>query len=93
MPPGDARRLNHFLGLLMKRLAGLVEPPSGAGKFDSFWIFWSSGLNLIGAKVSGESYKAIMLTNSRYGHLINGLIEWNNVCKFRVEGMISLIAI
>jgi len=33
-PPGGtlpvARRLSHFLGLLMKRLAGLVEPPGGA---------------------------------------------------------------
>jgi len=28
-----------FLGLLMRRLAGLVEPPGGAGYFDSFLGF------------------------------------------------------
>jgi len=39
----------------MKRLAGLVEPPGGAGQSDSFWVYWNSGLNLIGAKVSGDS--------------------------------------
>jgi len=91
--PGDARHLSHFLGLLMKRLTGLVEPPSGAGQFDSFWDFWNSGLNQIGAKVNGESYRVIMLTNSGYNHLIKGLNEWNNVYKFRVECVISLITI
>jgi len=35
----------------------------------------------------------IMLTNSRHGHLIKGLIEWNSVCKLRVEGVLSWIAI
>jgi len=30
-PPGDAKRLSYSLGLLMKRLAGLVEPLGGAG--------------------------------------------------------------
>ena len=60
---------------------------------DSFGVFWNSGLNLIGAKVSGESYRVIMLTNNRYNHLINGVNEWNSVCKFKVEGVISLIAI
>jgi len=63
------------------------------GNLTHFWVFWNSRLNLIGAKVSGESYRVIMLTNSRYSHLINGLNEWNSVCKFRVEGVISLIAI
>jgi len=38
-PPGDARRLNQLLGWLMKRLAGLVKPPGGAGQSDSFWVF------------------------------------------------------
>jgi len=34
-----------------------------------------------------------MFSNSRYNHLINGLNEWNNVYKLRVEGVISLITI
>jgi len=38
-PPGNASLLAIFLGLLMKRLAGLVEPPGGAGQFGSFWVF------------------------------------------------------
>jgi len=38
-PPGDAKRLSYFLGLLMWRLAGLVESPGGAGYFDSFLGF------------------------------------------------------
>jgi len=92
-PPGDARRLNQFLGLLMMRLAGLVEPPGGAGQSDSFWVFWNSGLNLIGAKVSGNSYRVILLTNDGYNHVIKGLNEWNSVYKFRVEWVISLITI
>jgi len=38
----------------MKRLAGLVEPPGGAWPFLLFWVFWGSGINLIGAKDKGE---------------------------------------
>jgi len=54
--PAAKRRLGlfQFLGLWMKRLAGLVESPGGAGHFSDFGFFWGSGLNLIGAKVSGE---------------------------------------
>jgi len=54
---GSARRrkrFSHFLGLLMKRLARLVGPPGGTGQFDSFWVFWNSGLNLIGQKLVGN---------------------------------------
>ncbi|QCD86488.1 hypothetical protein DEO72_LG3g1011 [Vigna unguiculata] len=61
--PCDARSLNQFMGLLMKRLAGLVEPSGGSGQSDSFWVFWNSGLNLIGAKVSGDSYGLLMMAN------------------------------
>ena len=91
--PGDARRLNQFLGLLMKRLAGLVEPPGGVGQSDSFWVFWNSGLNLVGAKVSGNSYREILMTNGGYNHVIKGLNEWNSVYEFMVECVISLIMI
>ncbi|QCD96533.1 hypothetical protein DEO72_LG6g1238 [Vigna unguiculata] len=51
--PAAKRRLGlfQFLGLWMKRLAGLVESPGGAGHFSDFGFFWGSGLNLIGAKV------------------------------------------
>jgi len=54
--PAARRRLGlfQFLGLWMKRLAGLVESPGGAGHFSDFGFFWGSGLNLIGGKVSGE---------------------------------------
>jgi len=67
------------MGLLMKRLAGLVEPSGGSGQSDSFWVFWNSGLNLIGAKVSGDSYGLLMMANGGYNHVIKGLNEWNNV--------------
>ena len=77
--PCDARSLNQFMGLLMKRLAGLVEPSGGSGQSDSFWVFWNSGLNLIGAKVSGDSYGLLMMANGGYNHVIKGLNEWNNV--------------
>jgi len=33
------KRLSYFLGLLMRSLAGLVEPPGGARYFDSFLGF------------------------------------------------------
>jgi len=37
--PGRGTAWRHFRGLLMKRLAGLVEPPGGAGQSDSFLGF------------------------------------------------------
>ena len=67
------------MGLLMKRLAGLVEPPGGAGQTDSFWVFWNSGLNLIVGKVSGNYYRVILMTNGGYNYVIKGINEWSGV--------------
>jgi len=50
-PPGDPRRLSHFLGLLMKRLAGLVDPPGGTGQSGSF-------LGLLGFWVKSDRGKS-----------------------------------
>jgi len=77
----------------MKHLAGLVESPGSAGQSNSFWVFWNSWLNLIGAKVSGNSYRVILMTNDGYNHVIKGLNEGNNVYKFRVECVISSFTI
>ncbi|QCD95948.1 hypothetical protein DEO72_LG6g646 [Vigna unguiculata] len=40
----------------MKRLAGLVEPPGGAGQFYSFWVFLDCWVKSDRVEVCGESY-------------------------------------
>ena len=61
--PAARRRLGlfQFLGLWMKRLAGLVESLGGAKHFFDFGFFLGSGLNVIEAKVSGGTVKGIIL--------------------------------
>jgi len=92
-PLGDARRLNQLLGLLMKRLAGLVKPPSGAGQSDSFWVFWHFGLNLVGLRVSDNYYGTILMISGGYNHEIEGLNEWNSAYEFRVECVRSVFMV
>jgi len=61
VPLGDASVVALISGLLMKRLAGLVEPPGGAGQFYSFWVFLDCWVKSDRVEVCGESYGVIML--------------------------------
>ena len=78
-PPGDAKRLTYFLGCWWSAWRDWLNRQVARGNLTHSWVFWNSWWNLIGAIFSGDSYRVVMLTNSRYNHLIKGLNKWNSV--------------